>query len=82
MDVTEEKFPPEIVAFSKELAALLIKHDMSRFHGEYRTGFKHPAGSYDTFKFSWDEGRHGAEAGRINILAEASAYLTIKLAAP
>ncbi len=53
--------------FAKELCALLRKHKLSSFSGEFSSGFDHKP-CFNKYNFNWSSGRHEAEAGEITIV--------------
>ena len=70
-------------AFARAMVALAREHKMNQFDVNMtcRLGFRHEGpGSFDTVRFTWSEGRHGAES-RIEIHAAEQVYISEKFSA-
>lgn len=60
--------PDRHQTFCREVAKLCRAHGLGRFSGTFRPGFKD--GWDGDIAFSWDQGRHGAEAGQVHITSQ------------
>lgn len=75
--MSEQQVPKHYIELCKEISQLARKHGLSKITGSFDPNWKDEfCGS---ITFCWQQGRHGAESGRIHIAGTMQKYVNIEL---